>query len=72
MAENCSTHRIIMKQTFSLAEMEFFVAHAGEFRICKDCTKIFERRIVEKQEAALCICTGVFPHRGCPIHGSLK
>jgi hypothetical protein len=41
----CPIHHIIDKQTFSLAEMEFYIAQAENLKICDQCQYLFKNRI---------------------------
>ena len=41
----CPTHKIIRSQTFSVAEMEYYIAQAFDLSICKGCQIVFEKRI---------------------------
>ena len=41
----CPVHRLVCKQTFSIEEMEKFLAQQDTYKICKDCAYFFEKEI---------------------------
>jgi hypothetical protein len=48
----CPVHRIIDTQTFSVAEMEFMVRRAEDYKICSECVTLFNNRILDAQRVA--------------------
>jgi len=47
---NCSIHKIIKTQTFSIEEMEFLVHHAKEYEVCESCVITMATAITERIE----------------------
>jgi hypothetical protein len=45
---NCSVHKIIVTQTFSIEEMEWLLRHAEEYEICESCKYFFSSAIRER------------------------
>ncbi len=45
---NCTIHKIIKTQTFSIDEMEFLVHHAKEYEVCESCVATMATAIRER------------------------